>query len=582
METQARQLIRAGDGAGIEKLFQEHPELCEVRVNYGRTWLHCAAAQGQPELVRQLSRFGIPLNSTDESGECPLSAAARHGDVELVRWMLDAHADPTISQWPMIDAVSKGSLEIVRLFVERGADHRFIFGDPPRTLLSQAEHFGHREVAEYLRSLNADLPPHQSDAAASGLDDFAFSTTAAQNEAVEAKDLFAMADLILERNLSGIEERLRVLPALLHARSFDMEATWLHYAATEGNMELVHWFFERGLPLNTTNSSDECPLSAVVSECGLEAFEWMLAHGADPRLSQAPMISAVSRGSLERVRRLVELGAEFNFTFGRPPRTPLSQAIDFGHVEVADYLRSLNAVMPDGAEAPDRDLGLADHAPEIDLHEEIKEYFTYQFDTPPLRNGLQEIVPGSVSVSVWTLVPDEGERTIIFTSGMSEKPLTVPEGCEEFRYAEVMMYLPADWPVNPELTDRARSWPWIWLRAIAHYTHERGTWLGDWTTTFANEEPPQPLDPSTQFTGFVLATNFGLEGFRSDDGRFVNIVTAMPVYTEELALAQQEGGTVELLKRFKKYGIGPGLRPGRRNVGARAGLLGNLFRRGKT
>jgi hypothetical protein len=245
---------------------------------------------------------------------------------------------------------------------------------------------------------------------------------------------------------------------------------------------------------------------------------------------------------------------------------------------VAEYLRSLDAAPSATAlgfdlgdfaleTAPPLRASLAAPATELDLHEEIKEYFTYQFETPPLPLGLQEIVPGQVTLSVWTLVPEDGDRVVLFTTGMSERPMTVPEGSEEYRYAERVMYLPSDWPVQPDLSDRAHSWPWIWLRAIAHSTHDQGTWLGDWTTTFANEDPPQPLDPSTPFTGFVLAVNLGLEGFRSDDGRFVNVVTVVPVYTEELVLAQQEGGTVELLQRFQRHGIGTSLSSGRSNVG---------------
>ena len=581
-EDAAKQLIRDGDLGRTELFFREHPEFRDLRVNSGRTFLHFAASRNQPELVRSLYRSGIPLNTTDDSGECPLSHAARHGDVELVRWMLEQGANPAISQWPMIDAVSTGILEVVRLFVERGADHRFVFGDPPRTLISQATDYGHPQVAAYLRSLEA--APPTATATAAGLGDFVLGSPPPQAaQTVEPKDLFAFADLILEKDLAGIEERLRAQPELLHARTFDMDETWLHYAATEGNMELVRYFYELGIPLNTTNktSDRECPLSAAISEGSTEAVEWMLARGADPTLSNAPMISAVSRGKLEIVRRLVALGADYNFTFGLPPRTPLSQALDFGHQAVADYLRSLDAVMPNPQEEDEKEIEGSD----FDLHEEIKEYFTHHFDTPPLPLGLQEIIPGEVNISVWTVVPKTGESKVIFTSGASEKPLNVPEGFDEYRYAELLMRLPRDWPSQPDLNDTAHSWPWVWLRAIAHNVHEQGTWYGEWTTTFSNGEPPEPLDPSTGFAGFVLATNFGLEGFPSDDGRFVNMVTVMPVYPEELALAKQENGIAELLQRFEKHKIGPGFRPGRRNVAVEPnggrGFLGGLFRRGK-
>jgi ankyrin repeat protein len=123
MEDVIRQLIRDGDAEGAERLLREHPELRDARMSFGRTWLHFAAGRGVLELVRPLFALGIPLNTTDESGECPLSAVARHGDVGLVRWMLAEGADPAISQWPMIDAVSTGEPEIVRMLVPSKTDY---------------------------------------------------------------------------------------------------------------------------------------------------------------------------------------------------------------------------------------------------------------------------------------------------------------------------------------------------------------------------------------------------------------------------------------------------------------------------
>jgi hypothetical protein len=398
--------------------------------------------------------------------------------------------------------------------------------------------------------------------------------TPASSPAVEPGDLFALDDLILEGDRAGIEELLAARPALLHARSFDFQETWLHYAAGEGKRDLVRFFFERGIPLNTTNISGESPLSDAVDLGDRELVRWMLDNGADPLLNHEPMVSAVSGGHLDLVRLFVELGAEYDFVFGSPPRTPLSQALDFGHQEVAEYLRSLNAALPAPA-------GESRNEP-FDLHTEIKEYFEYHLERAPEPLGLQEIVPGQVSLSVWAIDPkNRKDPKVLFTSGMSERPLQVPEGCEEYQYAELVMYLPPDWPSPPDLQDTAQCWPWLWLRTIAHSTHEQQTWLGDWTTTFANGDPPAPLDPSTNFAGFVLATNMApLEGFRSDDGRFVNIVMVIPAYAEELALAQRENGTVELMRRFQKRGIGASLKPGRPNVALETGLFRGLFHRG--
>ncbi|MDZ7615960.1 MAG: suppressor of fused domain protein [Patescibacteria group bacterium] len=140
-----------------------------------------------------------------------------------------------------------------------------------------------------------------------------------------------------------------------------------------------------------------------------------------------------------------------------------------------------------------------------------------------------------------------------------------PEGQEEYQYAELMMYLPADWPIQPKV-DSPQLWPWRWLRTMAHYPHEQNTWLGGPLTTFANGEPPEPLESGCDFTAFLLAYELNFPSFESLDGRLIKIITAMPIYTEELRLAQQEDGFTKLLLRLQEEGITPTLKPNRPNV----------------
>jgi hypothetical protein len=301
----------------------------------------------------------------------------------------------------------------------------------------------------------------------------------------------------------------------------------------------------------------------------------MLEAGADPNISYWPIVSAIAQAHLDVVKLLVEHGADYNMEFFQPPATPLSHAISFGHHEIVQYLKSLGARLPAGSEPSDvsgedlADMSQRIPANDVDLNKEIKGYFEYCLDATPQQLGLQEFVAGKVNVAVWTVEPENDEDPkIIFTTGMSELPMTVPDGQEEYQYAELMMFLPCDWPVPPDLNHSAQSWPWLWLRKIAHYPHENDTWLGDRVTTFSNDDPPQPVDPSCGFTGFLLVTNQGgYVGFPSDTGRYINIINVVPVYTEECALAKTEDGIVELLERFQSHDIPAALRVNRRNVG---------------
>ena len=71
--------------------------------------------------------------------------------------------------------------------------------------------------------------------------------------------------------------------------------------------------------------------------------------------------------------------------------------------------------------------------------------------------ALAEIVPTSdpaMSIDFIRANP-MCEHLVLFTNGMSERPMTVPKGGESFRFAELVMFLPPDWPLTDEaLKDR--------------------------------------------------------------------------------------------------------------------------------
>src|SRR5690349_8255265 len=88
---------------------------------------------------------------------------------------------------------------------------------------------------------------------------------------------------------------------------------------------------------------------------------------------------------------------------------------------------------------------------------------------------------------------------------MSDRPQEIPAGYEEYRYTELVMLLPADWPTDePALRDPNSSWPFEWLRRIAADPHESGTWLGGPYTVISPCDPPVPLAPGTKLCCFLL------------------------------------------------------------------------------
>jgi ankyrin repeat protein len=96
-----------------------------------------AAARGDLDAVRWGLRFGVDVNAPsrwgwrlENDGQTPLTAAAQHGRVEVVRLLLQNGADPNLRdhgsdnphETPLATAAMHGRLEVCRILLEAGAD----------------------------------------------------------------------------------------------------------------------------------------------------------------------------------------------------------------------------------------------------------------------------------------------------------------------------------------------------------------------------------------------------------------------------------------------------------------------------
>src|SRR6185437_8832024 len=106
-----------------------------------------------------------------------------------------------------------------------------------------------------------------------------------------------------------------------------------------------------------------------------------------------------------------------------------------------------------------------------------------------------------VDVYVADPTPQRNYKCLI-TSGMSEKPMPVPAGAEDGRYAELIICLPPQWPLSPEaFKDEANYWPVRVLKGVARYALSNETWLYKghsmpWSL-------PEPMGPNTAMTSVL-------------------------------------------------------------------------------
>lgn len=358
----------------------------------------------------------------------------------------------------------------------------------------------------------------------------------------------------LERIVKLLKENPKAKPML--------GESWIELAGDYGRSDLVRYLHETGSSFEESAESGGA-LAGIVHAGDVETVRWMLSQGADPNISSDPIMWAVSDGRLDILKLLVEHGADINVNFGLPPRTPLSQSILFQRHDITAYLRSLGAKMPPGEETEESAPSPVEKMSEAEMQGEIVESMTFRLDGESSEQKLEEIVPGRRRISVHQVV---GSTRVIFTVGLSFQPMRVPTGSEAFRHAELVMLLPDDWPESPD-PSKLEAWPWRWLRTIAHYPGENDTWLGGPRSTFANSDPPEPIEEGLKFCGFFLCYDMAFDSFVSDDGRTIRFVTVMPIYREELDLAKQPGGDIELMRRFAEYNLSATLDCKRINVG---------------
>jgi hypothetical protein len=157
-----------------------------------------------------------------------------------------------------------------------------------------------------------------------------------------------------------------------------------------------------------------------------------------------------------------------------------------------------------------------------------------------------EVVSDLVHVDIHT-VPAAEERPWItlLTSGMAERPMTVPDGLEEHRFAELTLALPPDWPLTQaDWEDEANYWPIRLLKLLARLPHEFDSFLG-WGHTVPTADPPVPYADNTRLCCALIGPPLlgGDEFLRFDvaDGRSVDVWAVIPIYADEMKLKLDRG-----------------------------------------
>jgi hypothetical protein len=360
---------------------------------------------------------------------------------------------------------------------------------------------------------------------------------------VDKKYLASIRDLIKVGDLTALQREFEKHPAL--ARTDYCGDSWLIEAGYYGQPEVAKFLIALGCDVNQRSAGPfgSTALGQAVGKGHIEVARLLLQNGADPNSGILVVEAIVSDipNTLEMVKLLDEYGADLNYSYihqySKEPTNALSMAIDYDKKDVVKYLRSRGCKMPT-LPAPTKSETPAN---------EVIAYFEKHFGAVK-KQSLIEIVPTEPPIAIHVVPPTKKrDHLTLFTTGMSEQAMTVPKGNEEYRFAELFIQLPGDWPLSKQkLADPSFGWPIHWLRSMAKYPHQHDKWLGGPVSIVANGKPPKRLAPGVPFTCMLL---FAEKDFERQDGTTIQLYRLMPLFTEERDLEKREGSAA-LMRAF--------------------------------
>lgn len=324
----SRALVRHST-ARFKSLLKKHPELVNaVDVQYGSitfspgyTALQAVLkAGGRLDLAEALLDAGADINGRAEAdGWTPLMVAARGGDLDAVRWLLErgARVSDRSGGWgALFWAVTSGHEAVARLLVEHGAEVHAV-SDAPREVMWPACERGYDWLVELCL--------------AAGASPFALDNL-----------LRMPIELAAEGGHLPLVERLMSEKGLTAKRRNAI----FHRAVGSRNRALIQHMLADGRGLR---SKDEAGRTLLHTACEMD-LEWLvralLDAGLDPNAKDAhgnPPLTSAARTSVALVEMLLERGAKVNRPNGSG-WTALHQATESGREEIVALLLERGAL----------------------------------------------------------------------------------------------------------------------------------------------------------------------------------------------------------------------------------------------
>jgi uncharacterized protein len=314
--------------------------------------IYLAAAIGDSGYVRDALALDPALaNFEDTSHHRPISAAAWRNDLEMVKLLLDHSANPSLPEegapqgQALWAAVFQNQPEMVKLLLDHGAN-------PNTSPESSGSALGHARKHPELQRLLLEHGAHDE------ISDLKQLETLIDDHALAAVENFLQRNPALVRNAMAFwGEGILASPANRGSRQ--MIELLMRYGARVPEVskwgpqyyfkhtEIAALLLERGMNPNHKNWQHFSLLHYFAADGHLEKVRLLLDHGAevdpiDEEYQSTPLGCAARWGQQETAALLLERGADPNRA-GATWATPLAWARKKGHSRIESDLRRAGA-----------------------------------------------------------------------------------------------------------------------------------------------------------------------------------------------------------------------------------------------
>ena len=326
--------VRDGDAEAVRSLLRQGAD-ANAAEGDGLSTLHWAARSGEPEIAKMLLDAGATVDATTRNGAyTPLHEASKAGNASVARVLLEAGADPAArttagGATPLHFAAVSGSAAAVEVLLESGAEIDAREAESEQTPLTWAAASNDLETVSALLDGGAD--PNAATRVVDVVQVFEDARKArelyeqrkkngdAESEVVTAEDPESTGD-----ELEQSEPRVLTFADLVSKKG---GLTPLLLAARQGHRDVVMRLLDGGADINHPTAEGSSPLLIATINGHFDLGLELLERGADPNL---PAHSGIA-----------PLYAALNLQFSPISMYPQPTSHMEQEVEYRDYMRAL-------------------------------------------------------------------------------------------------------------------------------------------------------------------------------------------------------------------------------------------------